>query len=132
MAWKSVLKPEGSIVSGVAVVGLVIAIYQTHLGSVAEAYATEDNHPAMASSKNKAGYTAFIAVAGLTLLTRDANVGILGSAAIVASELSYRTAIMTHPQAGFMVPPEASTHQPVASNVVPMAQAASYDESYGS
>lgn len=121
MAFKSILKPEGSAMAGLAVVGSVYGVYQLNVGSVAQAHATEANHPVLDSSKKKAGYTALILVAGLTLLTKDANVGILGAGTIVAMELSYRHAIMAHPETGKMVPPGNSVYQaPVDNNVYPM------------
>lgn len=113
MTFKSVLKPEGSLIGGIAVVGSVYGVYQLNVGSVSQAHASPDNHPALESSRKKAGYTALVLVAGLTLLSRDANIGILGGATIIAMEMSYRHAIMAHPETGEMVPPAASqNYQP--------------------
>lgn len=125
---RSVLKPEGSIAAGIAVVGLVYATYQLDLGSVSSAQATDPNHPALESSRKKAGYTAFIAVAGLTLITRDANVGILGFSSIVAMEIHYRHAIMASPITGKVVPPAPSQYQPAmpANGTAPADQAYPY------
>lgn len=112
MNFRSILKPEGSVVAGLSVVGLVYATYQLDVGSVSSAYATDANHPALESSRRKAGYTAFLAVAGLTLITKDANVGILGFSSIVAMELHYRHAIMASPVTGRIVPPNPGQYQP--------------------
>lgn len=116
MQFKSVLKPEGSVVAGIAVVGLVYATYQLDVGAVSAAYATDANHPALESSRKKAGYTALIGVAALTLITRDANVGILGFGSIVAMEIHYRHAIMASPVTGKVVPPAPSAYQPAMTN----------------
>lgn len=121
MAIKSVLKPEGSIVAGLAVAGIVYGIYQLNVGSVASAAATDANHPILESSRKKAGYTSLIAVAGVSLLARDPNIAILGGASIIAMELSYRHAIMVHPESGMIVPPAGSDYQP-AENVYPITQ----------
>lgn len=99
---KRILKPEGSIASGIATAGLVYAIYSMDMGPVSQVQMTEANHPALESSRKKAGYTAFIAVAALTLLTRDGNVGTLGFISIVAMEVHYRHAIMSDPVSGIM------------------------------
>ena len=116
---KSVLKPEGSIVAGIAVAGLVYSIYQMDVGPVSQVHMTEPNHPALETSRKKAGYTAFIAVSVLTLLTRDGNVGILGFLSIVAMEAHYRHAIMADAVTGIMQPVSPEKYVP-AENVVPL------------
>lgn len=119
MNFKSVLKPEGSVMAGAATVGLVYGIYQLNIGPTSMAQTTDANHPALETCRKKAGYTALVMVAGLTLLTRDANVGILGSGTIIAMELSYRHAIMAHPVSGDMIPPGHSAYEPVTADMVP-------------
>lgn len=118
---KSILKPEGSIVAGLAVAGSVYAIYQLDIGPVSQAQASDANHPALESSRKKAGYTSFLLVSGLLLLTRDANVGTLGYASIIAMEAHYRHAIMADPNTGVIQPPAESAYMP-AQNVVPLSQ----------
>jgi hypothetical protein len=115
MAWKSYLKPEGSIVAGLAVMGTVYALYQLNVGTTAQAQMTDANHPAVETSRKKAGYEAAIVVAGIGLIAKDANIIILGSATIIAMELSYRHAIMAHPQTGMMVPPGAEVYEPAGN-----------------
>ena len=121
---KSVLKPEGSVMAGLATVGVVYGIYQLNIGSVSQAQASDPNHPILESARKKAGYTSLVLVAGLTLLTKDGNVGILGAGTIVAMELSYRHAIMAHPISGSMQAPDASAYQPVTPDQVPYPDAA--------
>lgn len=119
MKFKSLLKPETSAGASVATIGLVYGIYQLNIGSAAQAQATDANHPVNEMSRKKAGYTALVGVTGLTLLTRDANVGIAGALTIIAMELTYRHAIMAHPISGKMVPPDHSAYQPVDASMVP-------------
>lgn len=116
MAWKSVLRPEGSIVAGIAVMGAVYATYQLHIGSTSQAAATDANHPVLESSRKKAGYQAAVLVAGVGLIAKDANIIILGAGTIIAMELTMRHAIMAHPQTGIMQPPTDNTYMP-AENV---------------
>lgn len=123
MQFKSVLKPENSIIAGIATIGLVYAIYQMNVGPLSQAHASDPNHPALETSRKKAGYTAFIAVAGITLIAKDANIGILGFLTIVAEEIQIRHAIMVEPNTGRMVPPAESVYSP-AENVVPITQQA--------
>lgn len=112
MEFRSYLKPEGSLVAGIAVMGAVFSIYQLSLGSTAQVQMTDANHPVAETSRKKAGYEAAILVAGIGLIAKDANVLILGSATIIAMELSYRQAIMAHPETGKMVPPGEATYAP--------------------
>ena len=119
MAIKSVLKPEGSLVLGAAVIGLVYATYQGGLGSVATAHATDVANNSLTSSKKKAGYTALAIVAGLAVIARDANVVILGGAAIIVEELCYTHAIHSNPVTGALQMPPGSAYEP-AQNVVPL------------
>jgi hypothetical protein len=116
---KSILKPEGSVVSSVAVAGSVYAIYAMHIGNVASAHASDANHTSLESSRRKAGYSSFLFVSAITLMTRDANVGILGFGSIVAMEVIYRHAIMVEPFSGEMQPPAETTYTS-AENVVPI------------
>ena len=120
MAWKSILKPEGSVMAGVATVGLVYGVYQLNVGSVSQAHATDANHPVLETSRRKAGYTALILVAGLTLITRDANLGILGGSTIIAMEISYRHGIMANPLSGQLENPNPAAAYEPAQNVIPM------------
>jgi hypothetical protein len=119
--FKSVLKPSDSMVSSIAVAGSVYAIYAMGVGTISSTYATDANHAALESSRKKAGYTSFILVSAVTLMTRDANIGILGYGSIVAMELMYRHAIMVDPSIGRMQSPAETGYAP-AENVVPMDQ----------
>lgn len=116
---KSVLKPEGSVVSGIAVAGSVFAIYSMEVGPVSQVHMTDANHPALETSRKKAGYTCFLLVSALTLITRDGNVGVLGYGSIIAMEIAYRHGIMADPITGIMQPPSPGKYVPV-ENVVQM------------
>jgi hypothetical protein len=131
MAFKSILKPEGSVMAGAATVGLVIAIYQMNLGTGAQVHATDANHPVLEASRKKSGYTALAAVSALTLITKDANIGILGGATIIALELNSRHAIMANPITGRMEAPEGNQYAPSYDNVVPMPEPATEDYNSG-
>lgn len=119
MAFKSILKPSESVMAALAVAAVVYGVYQLDVGTVANAHATDANHPALESAKKKAGYTAIVLVGGLTLITRDGNVGVIGFGSIIAMELHYRQAIMASPETGRIQAPAASQYQP-AENVIPM------------
>ena len=120
MAFKSYLKPEGSIVAGLAVMGAVFAIYQLNLGPAVQVQMTEANHPVAETNRKKSGYQAAILVAAVGLIAKDANIIILGSASIIGMELSYRHAVMSHPETGVMQPPSESTYAPAGQAVSSM------------
>lgn len=116
---RSMLKPEGSIMGGVATVGAVYGIYQLNLGSMAQIHMTDANHPAAETARKKAGWQSFILVSGLTLVTKDFRIGSLGYSTIIAMELSYRHGIMVHPGNMQMVPPGNSAFEPQQENQLP-------------
>lgn len=121
--FKSVLKPEGSTVAGLATMGTVFAVYQLNVGPVANAQASDANHPVLESSRKKAGYTSLAIVGALALITRDPNVFILGCGSIILMEISYRHGIMADPASGKIQDPrpQSSAFAP-AENVIPMYQ----------
>lgn len=117
--FKSILRPEGSIMAGLATMALVVGNYQLQVGPVSAAGASEANHPILETSRKKAGYTSLMLVAGVALLAKDPGIIILGGATIIGMEMSYRHAIMQNPQTGMMVVPGPRSYQP-AENVVPL------------
>lgn len=118
MTLKSILKPEGSIVAGIAVVGLVYADYQMNMGSMAQAQATTANHPTLEACRKKAGYSSLALVAGISLITKDANIFILGTFTIIAMELMARHSIMANPESGKIENPNPNAAYEPAQNVV--------------
>ncbi len=117
--WKSILKPEGSAIAGLATVGVVYGIYQLNIGSVAQTHATDANHPLLETSRKKAGLAALVLVGALTLITKDGNVGILGAGTIIAMELTYRHGIMSNPVNGKLENPNPVAAYEPAENIVP-------------
>lgn len=110
---RSILKPENSLVAGLAVVGLVVANYNLHNGSAAGCAATDAWNPTLVTSNKKAGYSSLVMVAGLSLIAKDANIFILGCAAILGMHSSYLHSIAVHPQTGQLVAPTgASAYAP--------------------
>jgi len=117
MAFKSVLKPEGSLILGAALAGMVYSVYQLQLGPSTNVMASDANHPVLETSRRKAGYTSLVMVGALAVLAKDPNMVILGGGAIVAMELQYRHAIMAHPDTGKIVPPAPTAYQPAQDTV---------------
>ena len=120
------LKPrlgaENSVVVSLGVAALVIGIYSSKVGPVADAHATAANDGNMLASVKKAGWESVALTVGLALLTQDANIMILGGATIVAEELGYRHAIMSNPDTG-KIDLTAASYAPAGSPVQAAAPA---------
>lgn len=91
---------DNSIVTSLATVAVVVAVYQAKIGPVSDVHATAPNDGNIAASLRKAGWESLGIVAAIALLAGDMNIVILGGAAVVAEELSYRHANMTNPATG--------------------------------
>ena len=113
------LSGENSIIMALATAAFVVSIYNMKVGPVSDVHATNANDGNMAASVKKAGWEAVAAVAGIALLAQDPNIVILGGAAIIAEELSYRHSMMANPNTGqIQVSPtsyQAASAQPVGS-----------------
>lgn len=120
--FKPRLSGENSIIMSLAAVGLVVSIYNMKVGPVSDVHATDANDINMAASVKKAGWESVAAVAGVTLLAKDLNIAILGGAAIIAEELSYRHALMTHPGNGQIAVTPAA-YQPASAPGSPVLAA---------
>lgn len=114
MAWKSILKPEGSVAMGIATGVLVYAVYDRALPDAATMHATKPYDVNIEAGRRKAGWTAAGVVAAVSLLTRDANVFILGGVVLVALDVHARHANVTDPSTGSLVAPESGAPVTVA------------------
>lgn len=100
MAIKSILSPEGSVVGGIATGILVYAVYDRSLPDAATMGATPSNDPNIESGRKKAVWTSAAVLAGVTLITRDMNVFILGGAVLVFLDLHARHGNAVNPDTG--------------------------------
>jgi hypothetical protein len=104
MAWKSLLKPDQSVLTAIATAGVVYAIYQTSMPSLCDVHNTNPHNQAIDSGRKKAMVLSAGIVSGAFLLTKDINVFIAGGAVFLGLEWSYRHANASHPETGKMVP----------------------------
>lgn len=100
---KSILKPEHSVLGGLAVGALVIGIYGQSVPNTAVSRATNANDANIDSGRKKAAYLASAVVAGVALATHDLNIFILGSAIVVVMDWHIRHANSTAPDTGQVV-----------------------------
>lgn len=98
--FKPRISGDNSIITSLAVVAVVAAIYVNKVGPVADVHMTDANDGNINASIRKAGWEAVGVIAAISLLAGDTNIVILGGAAVIAEELSYRHANMTNPGTG--------------------------------
>lgn len=103
MQWKPVLKPEGSIVAGIAVMGIVYAVYSHALPSQAEIHATDPHDKNVESGRKKAIITSAAIIGGISLVAKDTRIFILGSFTAVALDFQARHANAVSPSTGQLV-----------------------------
>lgn len=100
---KSILKPEGSIVAGIATGALVIAIYQMNVGNVVQIHMTPAHDRNVASSRKKAAIQSVAAVSAISLLTKDTTIFILGGGIVFLLDWHVRHAHAAAPDTGQLV-----------------------------
>lgn len=76
-------KPEVSLGLGLALGTLVLGIYKSHVPEQANVRVGAPNDPVLDTSRTQALWMSATAVAGISLLTKDRTVFILGAATIV-------------------------------------------------
>lgn len=110
-------KAADSMTIGLATAAGVFMLYSGHVGPVADVHATSPGDVNLNAAIKKAGWESLLLVAGMTLLSRDLNVAILGASAVVLEHVMYLHAEMASPaDAQIAVSPSAYTpNSPQAS-----------------
>lgn len=101
------LSREVSLGVGLATAALVWGVYNSALPSIAEARATQPNDSHLASSERAATWTAAAVVAGVSLISKDATVFILGGSMVVALAWWHRHSNLVHPTLGSATTPSS-------------------------
>lgn len=97
---------EGQVGIALATAGLVYGLYSFNLPGTASTHATKPNDINIEAGRKKAAITAAVAVVGIALITKDANVYILAGGLLVALDICARHANTTDPTNGQMVSPD--------------------------
>ena len=100
----SVLKPEGSMMAGLATAAVVYGVYQTALPSIADARSAQPGNVDLQASERSAGFIAAGIVAGVSLIAKDPTIFILGGGMVIAMAWWHRHADMVQPELGKAVP----------------------------
>ena len=113
MSFKSILSPSQSVGTGLGVVGVVLAVHAAMTPPNAVMNATDAYDPNLENSRKQAAILSFGVVAGVSLLTKDVNILIMGGLAAIGVDLFERYCITRHPATGQVV--TQSAQQPTLS-----------------
>lgn len=127
--FKSILKPDQSVMASLATAAMVYGVYQLELPSVTEVHGAKPHNHSVNSSRNKAMWASAALVGGAFLVTRDANVFTAGALVFLALEWSYRHANAVHPDTGKLTPYTA--HQAMDTGYVETDEGGSEDDYAG-
>jgi uncharacterized membrane protein len=96
----SMLKPPESVVVGMTVVTLVYGVYQIALPSIVDERVADSDNPDLQAAEKLASWTAAAVVSGVSLLTKDATVFIMGGTALIVLSWMHRHADQVSPLSG--------------------------------
>jgi predicted NBD/HSP70 family sugar kinase len=100
MIMASLLKPEVSVGVAAAVGTLVFGIYSQATPTFADMRAVPPGDPNIDGTRKSAAWLAAVAVAGISLLTRDSTVFVVGGGMIIAMDWLTRHASEVNPGTG--------------------------------
>ncbi len=105
------LSRELSLGVGLATAALVYGVYMTALPSVAEMRTTPPNDPDAGGAERSAAWIAAAAVSGISLITKDPTVFVLGGSMVVALSWWHRHANNHNPSLGSATMPSSRAVQ---------------------
>jgi hypothetical protein len=98
------LKPDVSLPIALGTAAVVWGVYSHFMPSVADVKAAQPNNKNMNSTRREATVMSAAVVGGISLLTHDPTIFIVGGAMVVALDLAHRHANVSHPVTGQLVP----------------------------
>lgn len=102
---KSILKPDGSVTMGIATAIFVTVVYDRNLPNGSVMHATDAYDINIEAGRKKAAWTSAAVLSGVTLITRDVNVFVLGAVVLFALDMHTRHANASNPDTGDLVSP---------------------------
>ena len=93
----SLLKPEASVIAGVAAAAMAVGIYQNDLPTLAECRTSEPGDDDLTGAERAATWKAAAVVAGVSLLTKDPTIFVIGGLAVIALAWSHKYAAELDP-----------------------------------
>jgi|ERR1035441_7890323 hypothetical protein len=98
------LKPEVSLPIALGTAAVVWGVYSHFMPPVADVKAADPNNKVMDSTRREATFIAAGVVGGISLITKDPSIFIVGGAMVVALDFAHRHANVSHPVTGQLVP----------------------------
>jgi len=124
------LKPESSVIGGLAVAGLVYGIHAQFTPSMADMKGLPAGNQDIDKAERQATWLSAAVVSGVSLLTKDPTIFILGASATVAMAFFTRHAVHTEGSAlaSLMAPgaAQAASANDLASGPEPVGQSTTY------
>lgn len=94
------LKPEFSIMAGLATATVVYGVYQVAMPSVADVRSLQPQNRDIASAERSASWVSAGVVAGVSLIARDPTIFIIGGVVVIGMAWMHRHANAVHPDTG--------------------------------
>src|SRR4029453_2490924 len=91
------LRPEASVMVGLATATLVYGVYSAALPPVADVRVADPNNPDIESAERLAAWTSAAAVAGISLITKDSTVFVIGGTMAIVLSWWHRHADQVSP-----------------------------------
>jgi hypothetical protein len=118
MDLNSLFQKDDSVVAGIMTMALIAGFYNFNVGTAAAVHMTPANDINVSAGIRKAGIMSAATITGLFLLSHDSSVVILGSATIIAEELTYRHANLASPESGMIsIVPSDYAQAPTTASV---------------
>lgn len=103
----SVLKPESSVLTGLAEGAAIVAIYTMTLPNTTDVRAAAPHNTDVEAARKRAAWTSGAVLGVVFLLTRDVNSFLLGGAVLAGIDFHYKHADAVSPATGKMTTPPA-------------------------
>ncbi len=91
------LKPESSIIGGLALASVVYGVYSQATPTIADIRTAPPNDPDIASARKLAAFSTAAVVGGVSLIAQDKTMFIMGAAMIVMLDWWHRHANLVDP-----------------------------------
>jgi hypothetical protein len=98
------LKPESSIMVGLATGALVFGVYQNAIPTNADIRTVPENNDDIAASEKTALWMSAAVVSGVSLIAKDATVFIIGGSIVIAMSWWAKHSDMVNPEFHMAVP----------------------------
>lgn len=107
----SILKPESSVLTGLAEGAAIVAIYTASLPNTADVRTAAPHNTDVEAARKRAAWTSGGVLGVIFLLTRDLNSFLIGGAVLAAIDFHYKHADAVSPATGKATLPPAEPDQ---------------------